>query len=92
MTKKSDMNQSTETTKSVADGVWEDIKDSKLELFALPDQFVNMYCEPIAIEPSKLYLKFKVSAVLPALEVALAGRYVVERVDKYICVSPAEKK
>lgn len=77
---------------TVADKIWHDIKDERLEMFTLPDQFVRMYCEPIAIEPTKLYLKFTVAVVLPALETALDGLYTVDCVNKYICVSPLEKK
>ena len=99
MNKKSDMTDtqaqdSVKTVKqlTVADKIWNDIKDERLEMFALPDQFVRMYCEPISIEPTKLYLKFTVAAVLPALEIALDGLYKVELVNKYICVSLLEKK
>ena len=76
---------------SLADKIWSEIKGKQLEMFALPKQFVEMYCEPIMIEPSKLYLKFTVPAVLPALEVALGEGYLVDLVDKYICVSYSKK-
>jgi len=98
MNKKTDMTNDTTKeapkTKSLtlAEKMWSDIKDTPLEMFALPKQFAHMYCEPIAIEPSKLYLKYKVPAVLPALEEALKGNYTVERLDKYLCISPAEDK
>jgi hypothetical protein len=78
-------------TVSLADVIWEEIKDKQLEMFALPKQFVHMYCNPIPIDPgAKLYLTYTVPAALPALETALAGKYNVERVDKYICVSPVK--
>lgn len=77
---------------TVAEKIWNSIKNEKLEMFALPKQLVNMYCEPINIEPTKLYLKFTVPALLPALETALNDRYSVELVDKYICVSNIIKK
>lgn len=72
---------------TLAETIWNNIKNKNLEMFALPKQMVNMYCEPIAIEPTKLYLTFTVSAVLPALETALKDLYSVERVDRYIVVS-----
>ena len=76
---------------TIADKIWAKIKNEKLEMFALPDQFVHMYCEPIAIEPTKLYLVCKVAAALPALETALNGKYSVEKINKYICVTPIVK-
>jgi hypothetical protein len=81
------MDNKVEQGLTVADKIWQDIKDLRLELFALPNQFVNSYCEQIKIEPSKLYLTSKVSAVLPILEEALRGRYNVEKINKYIVVS-----
>jgi hypothetical protein len=72
---------------TVADKIWNHIKDEQLELFALPSQCVKKYCEPVCIEPTKLYLKFKIPAVLPALETALKGWYNVEMTNKYIVVS-----
>ncbi len=98
MNKKTDMtNDATKEapktkTLTLAEKVWNDIKGKKLEMFALPEQFVHMYCEPINIEPTKLYLKYKVPAVLPALEEALKGSYTVEMTNKYICISPDENK
>jgi hypothetical protein len=87
MDKKVETTERISKTLTVADKIWEDIKDVKLEMFALPNQFVNSYCEQIKIEPSKLYLTSKVSAVLPILEEALRGRYNVEKINKYIVVS-----
>jgi hypothetical protein len=78
---------------TIADKIWDDIRDERLDIFALPKQFVEMYCEPVAIEPNaKLYLKFTVPAVLPALETALKDDYKVEMIDKYICVTPIVKE
>lgn len=74
-------------TDSVAEKIWNSIKGKKVEMFALPDQYVHMYCEPIPIEPSKLYLKFRVPAILPALEEAVKNTHKVERMDKYIVVT-----
>lgn len=92
MDKKSEKNTAVVNPPSIADKIWNDIKEKKIEIFALPDQFVSNYCQPIIIEPSKLYLTFSVSAFLPALELALKDVYSVERMDKYICVSPIVKK
>jgi len=80
----------TEQETTVANKIWNSIKDMKLEMFALPNQYVNMYCKPVEIEPSKLYLVMlnNASSVLPALENVLSERYEVTRVDKFIVVSP----
>ena len=77
----------TEKKLSTADKIWASIKDVKVEMFALPNQTVGRYCDPIAIEPSHCYLKFTTEAILPALELALKDKYDVERTDKYIKVS-----
>lgn len=74
--------------KTVADEIWAAIKNIKIDMFALPDQLVSKYCRPVKIDPSKLFLTCSATAVLPALETALKGVYNVERVDKYICVTP----
>ena len=96
MNKKTDMLETveviTENFKSVkqttiADKIWQEIKNKPLEMFALPKQFVNMYCSPVIVEPTKLYLLSTVPATLPALEVALKDLYFVEKIDRYICVS-----
>jgi len=92
MDKKVETTERISKTLTVADKIWEDIKDVKLEMFALPNQFVNSYCKPVPIEPTKLYLTFSASAVLPALELAIQGKYDVELVNKYIIVSKSDKK
>ena len=78
--------------KSLPDIIWDNIKDVKLEIFALPNQLVSNYCTPIKIEPTKLYLTTSASAVLPALETALKDRYVVEQLERYLCVSKIPNK
>jgi hypothetical protein len=79
--------ETNEKKQSTADKIWENIKDVRVEMFALPNQVVSRYCEPIAIEPSNCYLKFTTEVILPALELALKDKYDVERTDKYIKVS-----
>lgn len=73
--------------KSDADKIWESIKDLKIEMFALPNQTVSQYCKPVSIEPSKCYLVFTASAVLPALEEATKSKFAVDRAGKFITVS-----
>lgn len=72
---------------TVAGEIWNEIKDKKIEMFALPDQFVCMHCHPVVIEPSKLYLLTNSSAVLPSLETAIGSGYSVEKLDKFVAVS-----
>jgi hypothetical protein len=76
--------------KTAADKIWEEIKDLKIDMFALADQRVHMYCKPVPIDPSKLFLVYTAGSVLPALEAAVYPKYVVERADKFIIVSAAE--
>jgi hypothetical protein len=74
---------------TTAGAIWDEIKDRDIEMFALPNQKVNMHCHPVTIEPSKLYLLTNSSAVLPSLELAIGRNYVVELVDKFVIVSRA---
>lgn len=73
-----------------AEKIWNEIKDKKIEMFALPDQKVHQYCDTQTIEPTKLYLVPKATSVLPALETALAPKYNVDRMDRFIVVSRAK--
>lgn len=73
----------------MAEVLWSEIKDKDVMMFSLPNQKVSQYCEPIMVEPSKLYLKTTVSAFLPALEATLGSDYLVELADKFIAVSRA---
>ncbi len=67
--------------------IWNEIKDRNIEMFALPSQKVKDHCAPINIEPSRLYLRTKSSAVLPSLEFSCGREFTVELVDKYVVVS-----
>jgi len=67
--------------------IWMEIKDKPIAMFALPNQAVSQYCVPQVVEPTKLYLLTTATAVLPALEAALSGAYVVELVHKFVVVS-----
>lgn len=74
-------------SKTESDKIWEDIRGLDLNLFGLPNQIVESYCQVSLVEPSKLYLITKVSAVLPALEAAISNKYSVEPQMKWIVVS-----
>lgn len=75
--------------KTAAEKMWDEIKDVKIEMFALPDQRVHHYCKPVTVDPSKLFLIASAGSVLPSLEAAIAPKYVVEKQDRFIIVSPA---
>ena len=77
--------------KTPADKIWDDIKDLKIEMFALPEQKVHQYCKPVAIDPSKLVLLPSAGSVLPSLEVAIGSKYAVEKQDRFLVVTPAKK-
>ncbi len=79
----------TTTTENVtqADKIWTEIKDKNIQMFALPIQKVSDYCAPIPVEPTRLFLTYKVSAVLPALEEALGQAFKIEQADKFLIVS-----
>lgn len=89
MEKKSEVVTEKKATKTVtpAAEIWNDIKDKPIDMFALPNQLVNMYCKPVDIEPSKCYLKINASSVLPALELAVGPKYSVERSTHFVIVS-----
>lgn len=61
------------TPKLESEKIWDEIRDLPIEMFALPRQFVFQYCDhlPFIVDPNKLYLVIKSSAVLPALETCL---------------------
>lgn len=75
---------------TTAGEIWKEIKDKSIDMFALPDQIVQMYCNPIFVEPERLFLTLTSTAVLPSLEMAVGKKYVVELSDKYTIVSRAK--
>lgn len=80
--------------KSEADKIWDEIKNLKLEMFALDDQFVHLYYKPVPIDPSRLHLIMltKATSALPALETAVSPKYQTEQVDRFITVTLAPSK
>lgn len=77
--------------KTVAEKIWLHIKDVRLDMFGLPSQTISKYCSPVPADPNKLFLSYKVGAVLPAMESVLTSVYDVELYDKYITVSHKRK-
>lgn len=72
---------------SMADKIWNEIKDLKIDMFAIPNQKVSDYCKPVTIDPSKLFVTVKASSVLPSLESILSPKYSIERQDKFLIIS-----
>jgi len=72
---------------TVADMIWNAIKDKPIDVFALPNQIVSDYFKPVEIEPSKLYLSLSAPAAFPALETALGKSYVVDQDQKFVIVT-----
>jgi hypothetical protein len=79
--------EKTDKELTTAEKIWADIKDHKIEMFSLPAQLISKFVSPVTVEPTKLYLTFTISAVLPVLEEALKAKYTVQQVDKWIVVS-----
>jgi hypothetical protein len=73
--------------KTIANKIWEEIKDKPVNMFALPNQTVSNYCQQQSVEPSKCYLTYTVSSILPALEAALGNSYKVEIAGRFLAVS-----
>src|SRR5208337_2207524 len=61
--------------KTTAEKIWLHIKDVRLDMFGLPPQTISKYCSPVPADPNKLFLSYKVGAVLPAMESALMSVY-----------------
>lgn len=59
--------------KTEAEKIWDEIKDLKIEMFALPNQFVWQYCTalPFNVDPNRLFLTTRSTATLPSLEASL---------------------
>jgi hypothetical protein len=73
---------------SVSEEIWNDIKDKHIEMFALANAKVSDYCIPVNLDPSRCFLTFKASSVLPALESAFGNVYEFEITkNNYIIVS-----
>lgn len=66
--------------------IWNEIKDVQLDLFSLPNQTVAKHCNPLPIDPSRLYVTIAATAALPALDIALPN-FNIEAVGKWIVIS-----
>ena len=67
--------------------IWNEIKNKKLSMFALPNVRVEDYCKQLDIEPNHCFIMPKVSAVIAGLEDILdKDLYTYETQDKYIVI------
>jgi len=69
-----------------ADVIWEEIKNKTLDLYGLPNQTVEGHVKKLAVPGNELLLKMNASAVLPALEAAIAPKFEVEMSENYVIV------
>lgn len=76
---------------SNAEKIWSEIKDKEIFMFALPGKKVSDFCQPVMIDPSRCFLIFRASSVLPSLEEVIGKEYVCEAVDKYIVITRKSK-
>lgn len=72
--------------KTIAQKIWDDIANTPISMFGLPAQLISQYCSPVFIEPTKLYLNYKIGALLPALENIFSKKYDIELMDKFITI------
>lgn len=86
--------KNTQAAPTVANQIWDDIKDREVAMFAIPNQFVHQYCEPAPLDPSRCFLKLlsKASSFIPAIEEAIGAnkklsKYNLEVQGDYIIVS-----
>jgi len=70
--------------------IWDELNKPQFMIYGLPKQKVHMFCTPIFVEPSALYMKFTNSSVLPALEENFP-KLNFELKNKYIMVTRKEE-
>jgi hypothetical protein len=73
--------------KTVAQKIWEDIKDMKIEMFSLPDQMVHQYCKPVDLDPAKLFLTVTAGAVIASLEAIVTPKYNLDVQERFVVIS-----
>ena len=65
--------------------IWDELNEKDFKIFGLPGQNVSKFCNPIFVEPTKLYLKYNHTSVLPYLEDGFPD-FVFTLTDRYISV------
>ena len=63
---------SKDESKTLSDTIWDKISSVELDLFALPQQTLEKHAKRFKVTDNEVHLKIKTSAVLPALEEAVA--------------------
>lgn len=67
-----------------AEQIWQQIRDTRINAFGLPNQRIGNYCQYVPIDERDCYLTCNAMAVLPLIEEAFAGRLTFETAHKYV--------
>lgn len=87
---KTEVKETVEMTDS--DKIWEEIKDLPLAMYSLPNQTVAQYLTKVESNYPDLLVKIAASAVVPAMETLLQGRFVMEQLEGYWLIRRAAPK
>lgn len=71
------------TKETLADKMWNSIKDQPMELFAIPNKKVSDYVQRVKVVDSLLHLKIQSQAVWPPLEEIIKHRMYVPKMHVY---------
>lgn len=75
-----------------AQKMWEEIKNLRINMYAIPNQTIEGHVTRFEGDPRVLYLRPKTSAVIVALEEVLAGHFDIEQTEaNFICVTRTKK-
>lgn len=74
------------------DKIWAEIKGLPLAMYALPNQTVEQYLIKVESNYPDLLVKIAASAVVPAMETLLQGRYTMEQLEGYWLIKRALPK
>lgn len=74
-----------------ADLMWDQLKSVDLNMFGIPNQTIEKYCQPIPANPNELTLKMReakknATGVVSVMSQVLAPKYEVDLNDRYIVV------
>ena len=69
-----------------SDEIWKEIRNIDLPMFGIQGRKIDDYCERIDCSDRHLFVKTKVSSVLPALETALVKGFTVELTAGFIVI------
>jgi hypothetical protein len=85
MVKKQEV-QPVENVEQPVSEIWKAVEDKPIEMFGLPNQRIKQYVTLVGEVGGSLYVKLKVSSVLPSLEAALAADYDVELQERFVVI------